>query len=121
LREVYSGIQAGMTDYRAELRRLNRREYLRQHAEARRAADKVSGARRIDVTLRGEGLDDFEAVKHYLEGVNRIGIERGIFGAPRTAPNGTSYTIPPHRLSDTQIIKTALGLAASKIDDDQRR
>jgi hypothetical protein len=104
-----------MTDYRAGLRRLNRREYLRQHAEARRAADKAAGARRIDVTLRGEGLDAFDAVKHYLEGINRIGIERGIFGAQRTAPNGTVYTIPPYRLSDAQIIKTALSLAASRL------
>jgi hypothetical protein len=119
LSEVYSGIQAGVTDYRAGLRRLNRREYLRQHAETRRAADKAAGARRIDVTLRGQGLNDFESVKQWIEGVNRMAIERGIFGASRTAPDGTVYTIPPYRLSDTEIIKPALQLAASKIANDQ--
>ena len=40
--------------------------YLRQHADA-----KAEGARRIDVTLRGESLDDYDTVRGYVEQLNR--------------------------------------------------
>jgi hypothetical protein len=50
---------------------------------ARRAADRENGARRIDVTLRGEMLDDYATVRRYVEGLNRLCIERGIFNTPK--------------------------------------
>jgi hypothetical protein len=101
-------------------RRWARRQYLTKHEQERRARAKAEGARRIDVTLRGQMLEDFERVKQWIEGVNRVGIERGFYNRPRTMPDGTVDTIPPPRLSDTEIIKSALSLAASKIEDDER-
>ena len=59
-----------MTD--AGLRRLLSPDYLRQHAEQRRAAAKAAGAKRIDVTLQGDALDDYEQVKAWLDRNNRI-------------------------------------------------
>jgi len=55
----------------AGLRRWHRREYLRQHEKQRRATLKTEGARRIDVTLRGEMLDDYATVRQYIEGIER--------------------------------------------------
>jgi hypothetical protein len=102
------------------LRRLHRQEYLRQHAERRRAADKATGAKRIDVTLHGRALDDYEQVKEWLANNNRIGIERGIYNKPRTLPDGRTYTVPPTPLSATEVIRVALSLATGAIEDDKR-
>jgi hypothetical protein len=101
-------------------RRWARRQYLTKHEQQRRTRAKAEGARRIDVTLRGQMLEDFERVKQWLDGVNRIGIERGIYNRPKTMPDGRTVTIPPPRLSDTEIIKSALSLAAAHLDDEER-
>ena len=76
-----------MTD--PEMRQWLRRIYLRQHAEQRRAAAKAAGAMRIDVTLQGDALDDYERVKAWLDGVNRVAIERGIYNTKKTLPDGS--------------------------------
>ena len=107
-----------MTD--AGLRRLYRQEYLRQHAEQRRAAAKAAGAMRIDVTLQGQVLDNYEQVKDWLDRTNRLGIERGVYNKPRTLPDGRTYTIPAPPLSATEIIRSALRLAVSAIADDEK-
>ena len=103
-----------------ELRRWFRQEYLRQHAADRRAADKAAGAKRIDVTLRGDAIADYERVKGWLDENNRMMIERRVYNTPRTLPDGTTFTISPTTLSATEIIQVALGLAASKIEDENR-
>lgn len=104
----------------AGLRRLLRREYLRQHAEQRRAAAKAAGAKRIDVTLQGDTLDDYERVKGWLDRNNRLGIERGIYNTQKTLPDGRTFiVVTAPRLSDPEIIKAALRLAASAIADDE--
>ena len=74
------------------MRQWLRRIYLRQHAEQRRAAAKAAGAKRIDVTLQGDALDDYERVKAWLDGVNRVAIERGIYNTKKTLPDGRTYT-----------------------------
>jgi hypothetical protein len=94
---LYSGILCygwGMPDDDAPefLKRWARREYLRQHEAQRRALDRAEGARRIDVTLRGEMLDDYATVRRYIEGLNRFMAERNI-------------AADPIQLSDTEIIK----------------
>lgn len=96
------------------LRRWQTREYLRQHAANRRADAKADGARRIDVTLRGEDLDDFEQVKRWLDGVNRLAAERSF-----TTPDGTRHVIPPGRLSDAEIIRQALRFATAWIEQEE--
>jgi hypothetical protein len=83
-------------------RRWGRRDYLRKHANQRRAAARAEGARRIDVTLRGKALRDYATVRRYIEDLNRIASERKILGWPI-------------RLSDTEIINVALDRAASAI------
>ena len=93
------------------LRRWHRREYLRRHEKERRADLKAEGARRIDVTLRGETLDDHETVRRYIEGIERWISER-------------ARNVPPRRrkaISDTEVIKTALSRAASSIREDDDR
>jgi hypothetical protein len=105
-----------MTD--AGLRRLHRQEYLRQHAEQRRAAAKAAGGKRIDVTLQGDALDDFERVKQWLDALNHLAIERGIYNTRKTLPDGRTFTTPPARLSDPEIIRSALRLAAGAIEDE---
>jgi hypothetical protein len=107
-----------MTD--AGLRRLYRQEYLRQHAEQRRAAAKAASAKRIDVTLQGDALDKFEQVRAWLDRNNRTMIKLGVYNKPRTLPDGRMYTIPAPPLSATEIIRTALMLAVGKIEDDER-
>jgi len=83
-----------MTD--PEMRQWLRRIYLRQHAEQRRAAAKATGAKRIDVMLQGDALDDYERVKDWLDNVNRVAIERGIYNTKKTLPTGgrTRYRRP---------------------------
>jgi hypothetical protein len=103
------------------LRRWARRAYLDEHQRQRRADLKAEGARRIDVTLRGKALDDYATVRAWLEGLNRLGIERGIFTKPKTGPDGMTFTVPPFRLSDTEVIKMALSRAASAIWEDEER
>jgi hypothetical protein len=71
----------------------------------RRARAKAEGARRIDVTLSAQALDDYATVRCYLERLNRIATERNI-------------PMPPFRLSDTEVITAALRRAASAIEDD---
>jgi hypothetical protein len=86
-----------------DVRRLMRREYFRQYAETRRAAHKAEGGRRIDVTLHGDMLDDYESVRQWIERLNRIGIERGF---------------SPLRLSATEVIRIALRHAAASIQEE---
>ena len=107
-----------MTD--PEMRQWLRRIYLCQHAEQRRAAAKAAGAKRIDVTLQSDALDDYERVKAWLDWLNRTMIERGVYNTPRTLPDGRTYTIPARRLSDPEIIKAALRLAAGAIEDENK-
>jgi hypothetical protein len=105
----------------AYFRRQHRKEYLRRHAEARRAGAKRDGARRIDVTLQGDALDNFKRVKQWLDGNNRIGIERGFYNTPKTLSDGMVFTVPPRRLSDPEIIKTALMLATVAIEKEKNQ
>ena len=102
------------------MRQWLRRIYLRQHAEQRRAAAKAAGAKRIDVTLQGDALDDYERVKAWLDGVNRVAIERGIYNTKKTLPDGRTYTVPAPPLSATEIIRSALRLAAGAIEDENK-
>jgi hypothetical protein len=95
-----------------EMRRWLRREYLRQHAEARRRALKAAGARRIDVTLDEADLANYDQVRAWLVIMNRLFVERGL-DRPRTLPDGRPFAPNPlYRLSDSEIIKAALRLAA---------
>ena len=103
-----------------EIRRWHRREYLRQHADRRRAAAKEAGALRIDVTLQGNALADYERVKEWLAEHGRMGIERGIYNTPKVLDDGTSWSIPAPTLSATEIIRSALMLATSAIEDEQK-
>jgi hypothetical protein len=107
-------------DNSAAMRQWRRREYLRQHAGRRRATAKSAGAKRIDVTLDERDRDDFERVKQWLDDNNRLGIERGFYNTPKTLPDGTTFTVPPARLSDREIIKTALRLAVGAIEDEKK-
>jgi hypothetical protein len=92
------------------LRKWHRREYLRRHAANRRAAAKAEGARRIDITLRGEMLDNYAVVRSYIEHLNQLVTARGI------AALGNA---PAFRLSDIEVIATALRLAAEAITEEQ--
>ena len=83
-----------------------RRQYLTKHEQERRARAKAEGARRIDVTLSAQALDDYATVRCYLQRLNRIATERNI-------------PMPPFRLSDTEVITAALSRAASAIEDDK--
>jgi hypothetical protein len=105
-------------DALAAMRRWHRREYLRQHEQQRRADLKAEGARRIDVTLRGEALDDYSTVRSYIEGLNRLARERGFFNTTKTRADGTVVKLPAIRLSDAEVIKMALSRAASSIQED---
>lgn len=60
------------------------------------------------MTLRGEMLDDYSTVRRYIEGLNRLIVERGTAAVPI-------------RLSDTEVIKMALACTAADIlnEDDQ--
>jgi hypothetical protein len=89
------------------LRRFLRREYLRNHAQARRAADKSEGARRIDVTLHGAALADYATVRRHIEGFERLAQERNISWTPRRRP-----------ISDTEVIHHALSWAAARMRED---
>src|SRR5215472_10846393 len=101
------------------LHRLARQEYFRQHAKDRRARHKAEGARRIDVTLTGEMLDDYETVWLWLANFNRIGIERDFFDTPKTSPDGRTVKTLPLRLSATNVIRAALRRAAGQIREDE--
>ena len=82
MRQVYTGIHH---DY-VGLRRWHSQIYLRQHAEQRRAAAKAAGAKRIDVTLQGDALEDYKRLKGWLDRINRVMIERGFYNKPRSSP-----------------------------------
>jgi hypothetical protein len=100
---VYVG---GMRD---DLSRMWRREYLRRHAQTRRVENRNGGARRIDITLEGKDLDNYEAVRGWLEELNRtIG----------SSPNKIIRPLP-FRLSAAEVIKEALKRAASAIIEEQ--
>jgi hypothetical protein len=43
-----------------EFWRRRRREYQRHHKQEKRASERKAGARRIDVTLKGQTLADYE-------------------------------------------------------------
>ena len=103
----------------SDMRQWFRRIYLRQHAQQRRATAKEAGAKRIDVTLQGNTLDDYERVKEWLDRLNRLMIERGVYNTPRTLPDGRTFTERTIPLSATEIIRSALMLATSKIEDDE--
>jgi hypothetical protein len=94
-------------------RRRARRQYLTEHEHQRRARAKAEGARRVDVTLSGQALDDYATVRLYVEGLNRWFAEH-----PMRLSNGESVKTPPIRLSDTEIITLALSRAASAIHDE---
>jgi hypothetical protein len=86
------------------MRQWLRVDYLRQHAQARRAADKAAGARRIDVTLRGRELADYATVRRHIEGMERLLSER--------------WTRWPQRrraISDSEVIRHALNWAAERM------
>jgi len=102
------------------LHRLARQEYFRQHAKDRRARHKAEGARRIDVTLTGEMLDDYETVRLWLANLNRIGIERGFFDTPKHRWVAGRLRPPPLRLSATDVIWAALRCAAGQIQEDEK-
>jgi len=104
----------------SEMRQWFRRIYLRQHAQQRRATAKAAGAKRIDVTLQGNALDDYARVKEWLDATNRMAIERGIYNTPKTLPDGRTVTITAPPLSATEIIRSALMLATSAIEDDEK-
>ena len=89
--------------------RFQRRDYLRRRANARRAADRKQGARRIDVTLARDMLDDYAVVRDYLERLNRIAAARFNKGAPL------------FRLSATEIIRIALQDSAARILDEEEK
>ena len=89
-------------------RRWARREYLTKHEKQRRAMARAEGARRIDVTLNAEALDDYATVRSFLEGVNRIMAERNLPGTP-------------FRLSATEVINAALRQAAAAIQEEERK
>jgi len=68
---------------------------------------KAEGARRIDITLQREMLDNYAVVRGYLEYLNQLGSERGF-------PN-------LFRLSDTEVINMALKHAAQSIAEEVER
>jgi len=105
----------------AYFRAAARREYLRQHEQQRRADLKAEGARRIDVTLSGEALDHYATVRSYIEGMNRIAVERGFWRVTKTLPDGQTRKLPLIRLSDTEVIRLALSNAASAMREDNDR
>jgi hypothetical protein len=78
---------------------------LRRYEQQRRADLKTEGAQRIDVTLRGAALDNYATVRSYIEDLNRFAAER-------------RRVWLPIRLSDTEVIKMALGYAASAMRDE---
>jgi hypothetical protein len=88
-------------------RRWGRRQYLTRYERERRARAKSEGARRVDVTLDAQALDDYATVLAYLKGMNRL-------------MAGLSRPLPPYRLSAT-VIRMALRRAASDIleEDDE--
>jgi hypothetical protein len=47
----------------------------------------------------------------YIEGLNRLVIERGFRGITKTLPDGRTVKLPEIRLSDTEVIKMALSYA----------
>jgi hypothetical protein len=105
---MYTGIHMRYAERMSEgLRKLRRREYLRRHAANRRTTAKADGARRIDVTLRGEMLDNYAVVRGYLEHLNQLEPLRRLFG-----------DAPAFRLSDTEVINMALDRAASAITEE---
>jgi hypothetical protein len=59
------------------------------------------------VTLKYEMRGDYETVRDWLEGINRL-IAEGRLPAPL------------HRLSNTEVIKTALRLAATHIRSEEK-
>ena len=102
------------------LRRIHRQEYLREHAESRRTATKAAGAKHIEVTLQGVDLKHYEQVRDWLDRNNRLAIERGVYNSPKTLPDGRTYTVSAPPLSATEIIPSALRLATSAIENDEK-
>jgi hypothetical protein len=93
--------------------RWRRQDYLRRHAAARRAADKEKGARRIDVTLNEEDLDNYATVRDWLTELNETSAKIAA-GNPRFAALKVSY-----RRSDTEVVRMALRLAAGRIEEER--
>ncbi|MBO0736519.1 MAG: hypothetical protein J2P48_08110 [Alphaproteobacteria bacterium] len=98
------------------LRLWARHAYLDEYQRRRRADLKAEGARRIDVTLRCQALDDYATVRR--ETLNRFGIEHGLWGVTKTLPYGRTVKLPSSRLPDTEVIKIALDHAAHAIRED---
>ena len=99
----------------AEFRRRQRREYLRHRKQESRATARKAGARRIDVTLKGQALQDYEVVRRYIEELNRQGLANGVMGVPKQLPDGRVIAVRPIRLSDAEVIAMALTWATRAI------
>jgi hypothetical protein len=87
----------------AETRLRARRDYIRVHTQARRDVAREKGDRRLDVTLKGDALDNYATVRQHIEATER------------------SPTVPPRRrrISDVYVIKWALKRAAEAIWQDE--
>jgi hypothetical protein len=94
-----------------DLQRWRRRTYQTQFQTERRAALKNDGAKRVEATLSGEALENYDVVRQWLEGLNCIIAER----------EGLKKTCPPFRLTAQEIITTALRHAASSILEEEAR
>jgi hypothetical protein len=105
-------------DALAPFRRWHRQDYLRRHAQQRRAAAREAGARRIDVTLTGEALDNYAEVRAWLEEINEHCLRINRDNAERFKGTGRNTVLVPRRLSDPEVIRAALELAANKIADE---
>ena len=70
--------------------------------------------------MKGDALDDYARVKDWLDQLTRLMIERGVYNKPRTLPDGRTFTERPIPLSATEIIRSALILATSAIDRDEK-
>ena len=83
----------------------HRREYQRLFRQRRRADDRQQGARRIDVTLKGDMLEHHALVRRYIETLDKW-IDQH------------SLEIPPRRrsITDTEIVREALKIAADSIN-----
>jgi hypothetical protein len=108
-----------MSDELAELRQWRRRQYLARHARDQRAIARQEGARRIDVTLKGQALDDFAEVRSWLEG-ELNGFINSINEKTRRE-HALRNILPLSRLSDREVIEKALDRAASEIREEREK
>jgi hypothetical protein len=95
---VFRYTLGGMADD-AEMRLRARRDYIRIHTQARRDVAREKGDRRLDVTLKGEALDNYATVRRYIEATEL---------SPTVAPRR-------RRISDVYVINWALKTATDAI------